>query len=115
MSKVYEIREEECEIPVKRGERLPDVVSAQEIADRYFALTDFESNVIERYDTLDEAREALKKFEKKASTYYYQNNGSRFFAVDIYYIEENEYDEDGDIISGGDVWECAASPVTVNY
>lgn len=32
------------------------------------------------------------------------------YRVTEYYVQENEYDKDGDWISGGDVWEFSRMP-----
>ena len=38
------------------------------------------------------------------------SSGGVFFKVTEYYIEENEYDDDGEWISGGDIWKFSKMP-----
>ena len=60
---------------------------------------DQEPVVLESYDTLDEAKEMLKTYDSFAK------DMSGYWLVTEYYIEENDYDEDGEWVSGGDVVE----------
>ena len=45
----------------------------------------------------------MSKLEGKVE--YIQGSPFNFYNVEQYYIEENDYDEDGDWVSGGDLWE----------
>lgn len=65
---------------------------------------DQEPEVLEVFDTLEEAREALKKYKGSAK---YVRDVVPFYQVTEFYIEQNEYDEDGEWISGGDIWDFA--------
>lgn len=60
--------------------------------------------VLESYNTLEEAREELKKYKGSVE---YIKDVVPYFQVVEYYIEQNEYDEDDEWISGGDVWDFA--------
>lgn len=57
--------------------------------------------ILASYDTLKEAKEALKDYTSEI------RDMSGYNLITEYYIEENAYDEEGEWISGGDVWEFA--------
>ena len=63
---------------------------------------------LESFETKAEALEALKKYK---NTYDLRPawGGGRYFLVEEYLVEENEYDEDGEFEQGGDIWEVADS------
>ena len=65
---------------------------------------DQEPEVLEVFDTLEEAREALKKYKGSVE---HVRNVVPFYPVTEFYIEQNEYDENREWISGGDVWDFA--------
>lgn len=69
------------------------------------ALDDIDSDpeIMESFDTKEAAIEALKKYSTDISTFSSPNG--QVFAITEYYIEENEYDEDGDPITCNGVWE----------
>lgn len=90
MSVKYEIKKNDCQVR-KESETLEGCTLQQR---------DQMPEVLESYDILDEAREALKKY--KGSVEYIKDIVS-FFQIVEYYIEQNEYDEDGEWVSGGDV------------
>lgn len=69
---------------------------------------DNDPEIISTFDTLDEAKALLSTLE--SSVVYYEGSPFNFYRVEQYYIEENEYDEDGEWVSGGDIWEW--TPVT---
>lgn len=52
-----------------------------------------EPEVLEVFDTLEEAREALKKYKGSVE---HVRNIIPFYSVTEFYIEQNEYDEDGE-------------------
>lgn len=64
---------------------------------------DSDPEIMESFDTKEAAIEALKKYSTDISTFSSPNG--QVFAITEYYIEENEYDEDGDPIICNDVWE----------
>lgn len=59
------------------------------------------------FKKLEEAEEELKKYKTEIS-----ESGS-MFSVTEYMIRENEYDEDGEWISGGDVWDFSKMEIGV--
>ena len=67
---------------------------------------------IKSFDTLEEAREVLKKYE--TSIRKLSNHSLSYYKVEEYMIEENEYDEDGEFISGGDIWGVTKMKIAVN-
>ena len=65
--------------------------------------------ILASFETLDEAKEALKKYETETwigSSAHYNSLAT----IAEYSIQENEYDEDGEWISGGDVWDTTELP-----
>ena len=59
--------------------------------------------LIKSYDDKEEALKELKKYNTTISTL--SDHLGRYYLVEEFFVEENEYDEDGDWISGGDIWE----------
>ena len=64
--------------------------------------------VIFQFEDIDQAKEALKGY----SSYIYSFSSpiSTLYNVTEYYVVENEYDEDGEWIDGGDVWAVTPFP-----
>lgn len=65
---------------------------------------------VARYDTLEEAQAKLKEFKTDIKENHY--NGT-YYNVTEYYIEENEYDEDGDWLTGGDIYDFSEMNINV--
>ena len=55
--------------------------------------------VIKTFDNKDEALEELKKYNTQVTDY------RNYLLVEEYYVEEQEQDEDGEFVEGGDIWE----------
>lgn len=64
-----------------------------------------ERRILGSFDTKEEALEALKGY--KNSYYYCGCNRPPYVDVEEYFVEENNYDEDGEFDYGGDIWEMA--------
>lgn len=64
-----------------------------------------EPEIIQPFADKEEALEELKKY--KSEVIKLSGGAGTYYSVTEYYVEENEYDEDGEWISGGDVWEFA--------
>ncbi len=64
---------------------------------------DCDPELIKSFDNKDEAIEELKKY--KSDIRELKGNLGTYYEVTEYYIVENTYDEDGDFVEGGDVWE----------
>lgn len=62
-----------------------------------------EPKIIKSFDGKDEALEALKSYQSDIQKL--SGGAGPYYSVTEYYVEENEYDENGDWVSGGDVWE----------
>ena len=60
---------------------------------------------LERFETLEEAKEAFKKYETVINGGY-----SGVAWVKEYWIEENVYDEDDEFVEGGDVIDVTELP-----
>lgn len=61
--------------------------------------------VMESFETLEAAREALKAYETEVVAF---SSACPYYSVTEYCIVENERDEDGEIVDGGDIWEFTA-------
>ncbi len=61
--------------------------------------------IIKSFDSKEEALEELKKY--KTEVHKFPSPIGSMYSVTEYYIQEVKYDEDGDWISGGDVWEIS--------
>lgn len=68
---------------------------------------DQEPERLESFDNLEAAREALKRYKSKVEKL---SGAGTFFSVTEYYIQDAEYDDCGDWIGGGDVWDFAGMP-----
>lgn len=60
------------------------------------------TQLIKSFDSLEDAKKALSK--KESDIYKFQSHGLYHCGITQFFIEENEYDEDGEWVSGGDVW-----------
>ena len=60
--------------------------------------------ILKTFDKKEDALDALKDFK---STFYERDSDGRYYEVTEYYVEENEYDDEGEWISGGDIWKFA--------
>ena len=70
---------------------------------------DCDPELIKSFDNKDEALEELKNY--KSDIRELKGNLGTYFEVTEYYIVENTYDEDGDFVEGGDVWEFSQMPI----
>lgn len=70
-----------------------------------------DSEIIESFDTKEDAIEALKKYTTDISTFLSANG--TVFDVTEYYVEGNEYDEEGHIIACNGVWEESKMEITL--
>ena len=69
-----------------------------------------EPTIIASFDTLKEAQKNLKELKTDIKENHY--NGT-FYNVTEYYIEENEYDVDGELLSGGDIYDFSKMNIDV--
>ena len=72
---------------------------------------DCESKLIKSFDSKEDALEELKNYKTEINSFS-SNTGTRYNVTE-YYVEENEYDEDGDWVAGGDVWEFSKMEIEV--
>ena len=70
------------------------------------AVINGEKEWMNAYDTKEEALEALSWY-KNSYTLYSGGAAGSFFDVIEFAVEENEYDDDGEFVAGGDVLEFA--------
>lgn len=74
--------------------------------------TEGEPELIKSFDTPEEAKEELRKFQ--TSIRKLSNGSLSYFEIEEYMVEENDYDEDGEWESGGDIWEITKMHIEVN-
>lgn len=70
-----------------------------------------DQDLIKSFDSLEEAKEELKKY--KTNIREFSAASMRYFEVTEYCVEENEYDEDGELESEGAVWEYSKMKIEV--
>lgn len=92
MKKVYEIRENGCEC-----KRYYEGVTLDQ--------DDQDPKILETFDNLEDALQALKNY--KSTHYLYRVPAGPFYGVTEIYVEEAIYDEEGEWVDGGNVWEFA--------
>lgn len=95
--KRFEIRKESVEINYKNRFDIKEGITLQDVDCVH------NPELIETFETLEKAREALKKYKTSIRTF--KATLGTIFLVTEYYIEENVYDEDGEWIEGGDVFD----------
>lgn len=61
--------------------------------------------IIKSFDDKDDALNELKSY--KSDIRKLSGGAGAYYAVTEYYVEENEYDEDGEWVNGGVVWESS--------
>lgn len=91
--KKFEVKENTIELSYKKRKNIKAGVSLES--------ENQEPITIASCETLEEAQEKLKKLKTDIKENHY--NGT-FYNVTEYYIEENEYDEDGEWLTGGDIY-----------
>lgn len=85
----YSVYEMTAQIPYKQRKDIG----------RGCALIDEEPKLIARFDTMEEAREELKKYTSKVE---FVKHVVSYYQVTEYCIEIAEFDEDGEFVSGSD-------------
>lgn len=70
-----------------------------------------EPELIASFDSKEEALAELKKYESDVRKYKHYN--MMCYRVEEYYIAENNYEDDGEWESGGDIWEFSEMNITV--
>lgn len=70
-----------------------------------------DQELIKSFESLEEAKEELKKYKTNISKFSVAS--MRYFKVTEYCVEENEYDEDGELESEGAVWEYSKMEIEV--
>ena len=63
--------------------------------------------MVESHENLDAARRALRSYKTEVAR---MSGPVPYYHVMEYCIIENEYDEDGELIRGGDAWEFSEMP-----
>ena len=117
----FEIKTDSFEFRMgKRKSEIPSM-SADEIMDTYFSCdTNITSNSLdpesrESFDSRDDAVEFFRNnYANYGSTKLEHGNTQYLLRGEIAWIEENEYDEDGEFDQGGAVIEFSAAPYTAD-
>ena len=68
---------------------------------------DIFDEIVKSFDSKDEALNALKAYKSEIDI------AGDLYMVTEYFVQENEYDEDGEWIDGGDIWEFSPLPEEV--
>jgi len=110
--KKYEIKTDRFEFRFGTGKSSVPTMSEQEIFDAYLAES---ANCPVVQDSFDRIQDAVRAFEEDhwdeyGDTYYEQGSTFALLVGRVAWIEENEYDEDGEFIQGGNVWTFSAEP-----
>lgn len=74
-------------------------------------MNDPEPEKIKEFESLEEAQKELKNY--KSDIHKMSGNIGTLYEVTEYMIEENEYDEENEWISGGDVWDFSDMTIEV--
>lgn len=98
--KKFEIRSVCAEVAIKDKDMIKPGIAREYNINKY---GNGDTDLIASYDTLEEARKDLAK--RKSSVYLSSSFSSKYYMVEEYFIEENEYSEDGEITIGGDIWD----------
>lgn len=88
--KKFEIRKNQIEIEKKNAKNIQAGCSMDQ--------NETFPTVVKSFDTKEEALEALKSYHTEI------RDLNSYYLVTEFYVEENEYDEDGDWLDGGDIW-----------
>ena len=86
-------------------------MTAQEVFDEYLTGSANDPEWKESFDTLEEARECFRRYYANYGSAYAEK-GNTFWILrgDVAWIEENEYDEDGEFDQGGEIYDLSAAP-----
>lgn len=107
--KKYEIMTDSAEILRSKSIRSFPAMSAGEVFDTYRSLTVQEPRCEGSYDTLEEANAVWQAlYAKSGRTYAQAGNPFAVMIAEVAWIEENEYDDDGEYDQGGNVWRWSA-------
>lgn len=98
--KKYEIRRVDAEVALKDRKMIEPGMAQQYNIEKS---GNGDTDLIASYDSIEEAKADLKN--RKSSVRLTSSFSSKYYLVEEYFIEENEYDEDGEWINGGDIWE----------
>ena len=108
----FEIKTDRFEI---RTSALLESQSADEVFDWYMEQDANCPTIEAAFDTLEDARrEFTKNYADYGRTYHERGNVGYLLTGRVAWIEQNEYDEDGEFDQGGDVWEFSAQPFSAD-
>lgn len=91
----YEIRKNTREISYKKRAEIKEGCTLDQF--------DQDPEIIKSFDDKDKALSELKQY--KSEIHKLSGGAETYYVVTEYYVEENEYGEDGEWVNGGDVWE----------
>ncbi len=102
----YEIKRDDFEFRFGTHKGTIPSMTAQEVFDEYLSGSANDPEIVESFDSEDEAREALKAHTGRT----WAEHGNVFWLLrgEVYFIEVSTYDEDGEFDQGGDILDIAA-------
>lgn len=98
--KKYEIYQNTREISYKNREEIKEGCTLDQ--------RDLEPELIKSCENKDEALDELG--QKESEIVKLSGGTGTFYSVTEYFVQENDYDEEGDWIGGGDVWAFSKMP-----
>lgn len=105
----YEVKEGRFEIKAKGISEL----TADEVFQTYEQQRDNNPMLIGSYDSIEKAGETFKEETFRAITMAEQGFTFPLIVGTVVWLEQNEYDEDGEFLYGGDVIEFFAEPYNI--
>lgn len=87
--KKFELRQDTIEVKWKERNIIKKGVTLNQ--------ADSEPTIIKKFDYLDEALQELKSYKSSI------NELSGYFVITEYYVQENEYDEEGELLNMQDI------------
>ncbi len=97
---------EELKMRIKKYEVMENAAEVKEYEEGCTViLPDICPKTLASFDNLEEAQEELKKHS--CGGYRFGSGAIARYAITEVYIQENIYDEDGEWMDGGDIWEFA--------
>lgn len=67
--------------------------------------------LVASFDTKEEAGKFFEEEKKNCSSYYQDGYNGKLVLFDLIELQENEYDEDGDLIQTLDIWDIYVAEI----
>lgn len=91
----YEVKRDSTEVLYKDRKKIKEGIVLES--------QNQDPETIASFDSIEDAKNELKKYESRIQKL--SGGVGSYYRVEEYYIEECTYDEDGEWLGGGDVWE----------